>query len=81
VAEGGTGGGGIGCGTVFALSPPSGRATLWTETVLYRFRGGNDGKKRNSGVIMDANGGLYGSTSKGGTRCAAGCGTVFKLVP
>jgi uncharacterized repeat protein (TIGR03803 family) len=32
---------GSGCGTIFELSPNSGGA--WTETLLYRFQGGNDG--------------------------------------
>ena len=32
-----------GCGLVFELSPPQGGKATWTETILYRFVGGNDG--------------------------------------
>ena len=41
-----------------------------------------DGKHPDSGVIMDAKGNLYGTTSYGGDfNCTPpnGCGTVFKL--
>src|ERR1700730_673338 len=30
-------------GTVFKLTPPGQGQTVWTETVLYSFKGGNDG--------------------------------------
>ncbi len=59
-----------GCGTVFKFDLPSGR-----ETVLYRFKGGNDGAEPLSGVI-DVNGALYGTTAKGGRNDN---GTVFSL--
>src|SRR5262249_13698288 len=35
----------IGCGTVFKLTPPIAGKTAWTETVLYNFRGEDDGWK------------------------------------
>lgn len=71
-----------GCGTVFELTPNSGGG--WTETVLYSFTAGTDGALPYSGVVLDASGNLYGTTSLGGggTLCgygALGCGTVFKL--
>jgi uncharacterized repeat protein (TIGR03803 family) len=36
-------GGGSNAGTVFKLTPPVKGQTAWTETVLYRFKGGSDG--------------------------------------
>ncbi len=67
-----------GCGTVFRLAPDG------TETVLYAFKGNDDGFVPSAGLIMDAAGNLFGTTSKGGgTGCVdhEGCGTVFKLAP
>ncbi|HEY3975251.1 MAG TPA: choice-of-anchor tandem repeat GloVer-containing protein [Candidatus Sulfotelmatobacter sp.] len=68
----------IGCGVVFELTPSSGE---WTETVLYTFTGIPDGGMP-SGVVMDAAGNLYGTTTIGGVAnaCSLGCGTVFKLI-
>ena len=86
-AFGGTGSacGGIGCGTVFKLTPPTPPATTWTETVLYNFTGGSDGAAPVAGLIADASGALYGTTQGGGIGCTGnpvpGCGTVFKLTP
>ena len=71
------GGGGScqgGCGTVFELSPAAGGR--WTETVLYRFTGGNDGAIPQTGLTFDSAGNLYGTTIHGGTL---GDGTVFQL--
>jgi len=70
---GGTGSCSDGCGTVFKIT------TAGVETVLYPFKGGNDGINPEAGLI-DVGGALYGSTSSGGTgSCTDGCGTVFKL--
>jgi uncharacterized repeat protein (TIGR03803 family) len=66
------------CGVVFKLTPPTDGGTHWTETVLHSFLGGTDGCYPPAGVIMDANGALYGTTSLGG---ASGSGVVFKLTP
>jgi uncharacterized repeat protein (TIGR03803 family) len=63
-----------GCGTVFRLAPNADGG--WTESVLYRFTGGKDGARPRGGLIFDAAGNLYGTTTKGG---AHGCGVVFKL--
>src|ERR1700683_1167138 len=76
-----------GCGTVFKLS--RGADNTWTETILYNFCGkiGNslclDGGVPLAGLIFDANGNLYGTTSAGGTVACflGGCGTVFELSP
>jgi len=80
---GGSTGCGGGCGTVFKLAPPADGRTNWTETVLYRFQGGNDGANPLANLIADANGALYGTTPQGGgTACnGVGCGVVFKLIP
>jgi uncharacterized repeat protein (TIGR03803 family) len=59
-------------GTVFRVSLVAGK---WTQTGLYDFSGGTDGGP-SAGLIMDAQGNLYGTTSGGGTYDA---GTVFKL--
>ncbi len=55
-----------------------------TETVLYRFIGSpTDGSAPFSGLIEDASGDLFGTTSYGGgsSNCTGGCGTVFELKP
>lgn len=63
-----------GCGTVFELSPSAGGR--WTEAVLYRFTGGNDGAFPQAGLTFDAAGNLYGTTTYGGTLDD---GTIFQL--
>jgi len=73
----GTGCGGHGCGIVFQLTP--GAKGKWTEKVLRSFNdNGKDGHDPWAGVVRDAAGNLYGTTSAGG---ASGCGTVFRLAP
>jgi uncharacterized repeat protein (TIGR03803 family) len=52
--------------------------TSGTETVLYVFTGGKDGKFPYGNLIRDAKGNLYGTTREGG---ASTYGTVFKLDP
>jgi len=76
---GGNGNCNMGCGTVFKLTPAS---SGWTETVLYTFTGGSDGREPYARLRFDAAGNLYGTTLLGGninSVCSAGCGTVFKL--
>jgi uncharacterized repeat protein (TIGR03803 family) len=72
-------------GSVFALAPPAGGATKWTETTLYAFQGGKDGRDPIGGLTEDSAGNLYGTTFYGGigSLCASGqgCGTVFMLTP
>jgi len=67
--------GACGCGTVFELV--RGAKGKWTEEVLYSFDGGFDGEYPQSGLILDAQGNLYGTTGAGGYY---GAGTVFELV-
>jgi len=65
-----------GCGTVFEVS------NTGKETVLHRFTGGADGGNPIAGVIRDADGNLYGTTTVGGDVGACppdGCGVVFRL--
>jgi hypothetical protein len=77
------------CGTVYQLAPPAKQGDSWTETVLHVFRGKqhNDGEFPSGGVIADALGNIYGTTSYGGTGdcillgIKGGCGTVFELSP
>jgi uncharacterized repeat protein (TIGR03803 family) len=71
-----------GCGTVFQLTPPG------SLTVLHRFAGSDGSRPVDwAGLLADAAGNLYGTTSAGGdcTSCAVqfieGCGTVFQLTP
>lgn len=54
-------------GTVFKLTP--GAHDAWTETVIYRFKGGADSGGPQGGLMRDGTGALYGTTG----------GTVFKL--
>jgi uncharacterized repeat protein (TIGR03803 family) len=64
-----------GCGTVFQLVPSG---SGWTENILYKFTGANDGGYPLAGLIFDQSGNLYGANSYGG---AGGGGTVFELTP
>ena len=64
------------CGTVFKLAPNSNGG--WTESVLYRFKGGSDGMEPVGSLIFDGAGNLYGTTTLGG---AGKSGTVFRLTP
>jgi len=70
-----TAGDGHGYGNVFKLTPSSGG---WTYTDLYDFTGGSDGWYPEGGVVMDAKGNLYGTTSAGG---AYGYGVVWEIAP
>jgi hypothetical protein len=66
------GGGNGGSGSIFELKKPAERAGSWTETVLHRFSGGNDGAGPTGGVIFDSNGNLYGTTATATNRSAQG---------
>lgn len=60
-------------------------ATGYTETVLHRFASSPDAASPEAGLILDASGNLYGTTTAGGHRrgCPGGydtgCGTVFTI--
>jgi uncharacterized repeat protein (TIGR03803 family) len=64
------------CGQVLKGAPnPDG---TWTWKTLYSFTGGRDGARPYAGLIFDAPGDLYGTTTGGGPY---GYGVVFKLTP
>jgi hypothetical protein len=70
----------FGYGTVFQVSQDSGGA--WSETVVYRFMGLEDGGLPQSAVTFDSAGNLYGSNFAGGTSVAGnGGGVIFELTP
>ena len=74
-------------GTVFKLTPPSAGRTSWSQTVLYRFQGNEDGAHPAGRLLFDRSGALYGTTEGGGApnphrlNLANGGGTAFKLSP
>jgi uncharacterized repeat protein (TIGR03803 family) len=68
-------GGNAGGGTVFELSLFA--TGGWREIILHSFSG-SDGYGPKAGLVMDAAGNLFGTTSGGGN---AGVGTVFELSP
>jgi uncharacterized repeat protein (TIGR03803 family) len=70
-------GGKSGNGTIFSLNVDGSG-----ERMLHSFGGGSDGARPVAG-LLDVNGTLYGTTSKGGgTGCqGGGCGTVFAFTP
>ena len=79
---GGCGGFAPGCGTVWELS------STGTEKVLHHFKKYTDGNLPYGGLMRDAAGNLYGTTSHGayygktgigGCSSHHGCGAIFKL--
>jgi len=76
--------GGAGWGTVFELTPPADPGGIWTESVLYGFKGGKDGGLPQANVLSTG-GVLYGTTYTGGIDACpgedGGCGVVFELKP
>jgi uncharacterized repeat protein (TIGR03803 family) len=64
------GGGVTGAGTVFKLTHAG------KGKVLYNFKGGMDGAVPYGGLIMDANGNLYGTTTE---TTKPSTGTIFKV--
>jgi uncharacterized repeat protein (TIGR03803 family) len=66
---------GLGCGTVFELSPS--KDGKWTVRVLHKFNN-TDGMYPDANLIFDASGNLYSVTTMGGTFDE---GTVFELLP
>jgi uncharacterized repeat protein (TIGR03803 family) len=71
-----TGGGLYGYGAVYELLP-NGHG-VWTELVIHSFGHSTDGATPYSGLIVDSNRNLYGTTTGGGTSDA---GTVYELSP
>jgi uncharacterized repeat protein (TIGR03803 family) len=68
------GGGAHESGTVYQVSPaPHGK---WKERILYSFKDGKDGGGPGAGVVLDADGNIYGTTTAAGKYTY---GTVFEL--
>jgi uncharacterized repeat protein (TIGR03803 family) len=73
---------GIGCGTVFKVTPSG------TLTVLHTFTG-PEGADPYAGLVLGADGNFYGTTQHGGMgnnnacgeNSGLGCGTVFRITP
>jgi uncharacterized repeat protein (TIGR03803 family) len=66
-----------GCGAVFRLTPIGGG--VWHRTWLYSFgMSTDDGAFPLAGLILDADGNLYGTTEEGGVFNG---GTVFEITP
>jgi uncharacterized repeat protein (TIGR03803 family) len=66
---------GLGCGTVFAITPSG------TLTTLHSFDR-RDGDTPSAGLVQATNGNLYGTAAYGGANGScprSGCGTVFKI--
>jgi len=61
-----------GCGTVFKVTPAG------TGTVLFSFVGPPSANYPTAGLILDAQGNLYGTTASGGVY---GYGTVYQVTP
>jgi uncharacterized repeat protein (TIGR03803 family) len=71
-------GGSANAGTVYMLTPNH-VTPGYRETLLHSFQGGSsDGANPTAGVVLDASGNVYGTTSEGG---AAGLGMVYILTP
>jgi uncharacterized repeat protein (TIGR03803 family) len=68
---------GSGEGTVYRLVPPATPGGQWQGSVIHAFNQ-SDGEEPSTGVIGDASGALYGTTSFGGAT-NPGFGIVFKL--
>ncbi len=67
-----------GAGTIFKITPSG------TLTTLYSFcslSGCADGLNPEAALVQGTDGNLYGTTTAGGSGCADGCGTVFKITP
>ncbi len=82
------GGGALGGGTVFELTPPSVQNGAWTKSIIHNFTytSKQDGAVPLGTLIFDSAGNLYGATEFGGNPCSYddspyGCGTVFELAP
>lgn len=56
------------CGGVYKLVPPTVSGGAWTETMIYAFKGGSDGRLPVAATLaLTSRGTLYGVTVRGGT--------------
>jgi uncharacterized repeat protein (TIGR03803 family) len=70
-------GGSSSFGTVYELTPPKTAKGVWTESILYNFKGLSDGGKPYGGLVLKTKS-LYGTTLDGGPSSQ---GEVFELTP
>jgi hypothetical protein len=68
-----------GCGTIYKLTPPSDPSGDWSETVLYSFEVGGDGKTPAYDLLL-LHDNLYGVMPYGGGGNGVG-GTAFQVTP
>src|SRR5208282_1273432 len=70
-------------GTAWELSPPAMSGGAWTETVIWNFGqpGVTDGLDPTSGLTIDKNGNLFGTTLYGQSPGIGFAGTVYELSP
>jgi len=67
----------MGCGTVYAVTPPVSPGGVWTEATIHSFTNSpSDGASPYAGVVASEGGVLYGATYQGG---AWNEGTVYSL--
>ena len=71
-------GGPAGHGTVFQLTPPASAGGLWTQTILSALADWPYGRTPLGGLVMDANGNLFGTAGYYG---AFNHGTAFEVIP
>ncbi len=80
----GTTGGGSLPGTVWKLTPVTGKkGVTYTKKVLHTFTAEKGGLNPGGGILLDSTGNIYSTAAYGGdTVCqiGPGCGTVFELV-
>jgi uncharacterized repeat protein (TIGR03803 family) len=72
------GSGGLRSGAVFAMERLQNHE--FRERVIHSFGIGTDGLYPQSGVVLDSQGNLYGTTERGGTA-TGGLGTVYEITP
>ncbi len=70
------GGGPVGTGTVFTITPEGALTTLYTFSPT-----GADGENPLAGLIQASDGNFYGTTSSGGPDPTDNYGTAFKITP
>jgi len=69
-------------GAIFKLAPSAGGA--WTESLVYNFGSGTDGRFPQGALVFGKSGHLYGTTVGGGVAGGVlnnGQGTVFEFTP
>jgi len=71
-------GGANGVGSAYKLTQHAN--DMWSERVIYSFKGGKDGASTTTTLVFDGAGNLRGTTSEGGDA-GCSCGVIFELTP